>query len=162
MVFTPYKRPVGYNFDGEPRLIVTDNGTTIEVRGGQPVMDAGLENAILISLFTDAGWWGNQYVEPEYHLGDSKFESIISGTITKTTFVQAEGEAKRSLKWLIDEGLSSEIIAKVSNRDGIGIDVDITVVRPNGDEQQISLRRYGTNWIRQGEDPASARLTDDY
>lgn len=162
MTFRPYKRPRGYQFDGEPRLIMSANGTTIEIHGGQPVMDAGIENAVQISLFTDPGWFGNLYLDPEYRVGDSTFGQVCEGTLTKTTFVQAENEAKRALKWLVSDGLASEIVASVANRQGIGVDSEVTIVRPSGDEETISHRKYGPNWIRQGEDPASARLREEY
>jgi phage gp46-like protein len=162
MTFRPYKRPTGYNFDGEPRLIPTANGTTIEIHGGQPVMDAGVENATLISLLTDPGWWGNTYLEEEYRVGDSTFGQVAQGAITRTTFVMAENEAKRALAWMVDEGIASEIRASVSNRDGIGVDAVVEIIRPSGATEEIALRRYGPNWIRQGQDPASARLRNDY
>jgi phage gp46-like protein len=162
MSFKPYKRPRGYLWDGEPRLVVNENGTTIEIHGGQPVMDAGVENAVLISLLTLPGWWGNQFLEADYRVGDSTFADVCSGSITKTTFIQAENEAKRALKWMVDEGIASEILADVSNREGVAIDSVVTIVRPGGENEDISLRRYGENWIRQGTDPASARLTNDY
>jgi phage gp46-like protein len=161
MSFRPYKRPTGYNFDGEPRLVVTDGGTTIEIHGGQPVMDAGIENAALISLLTDPGWFGNQFLETDLRVGDSTFEEVCSGTLTKTTFVKAESEAKRALEWMVDEGIASEIRADVANREGIGIDAVVSIVRPSGEVEDIALRRYGENWIRQTTDPASARLRDE-
>jgi phage gp46-like protein len=161
MSFRPYKRPTGYNWDGEPRLVVTENGTTIEIHGGQPVMDAGIENAALISLLTDPGWWGNQFLEADYRVGDSTFGEVCTGTLTKTTFVKAESEAKRALKWMVDEGIASEIVASVSNREGLGVDAEVTIVRPGGEQDEIALRRFGENWIRQGTDPASARLRDE-
>ncbi len=157
-----YKRPTGYNFDGEPRLIMTVDGTEIEIHGGQPVMDAGLENAALISLFTDPGWFGNQFLDKEYQLGDSTFGEITSGAITKTTFVTAEKEAARALQWMVDDGVASEIRATLTNRAGNGIDAEVVIVRPSGTHEQIALRKYGANWIRQSTDPAQARLLGDY
>lgn len=157
-----YKRPAGYAFDGEPKLIMTPDGTTIEINGGQPVMDAGLENAALISLFTDPNWWGNQYLDGEFRIDDADFSGIVSGPITRTTFVQAESEAKRALQWMVDKGIASEIEATVSNRSGTGVDLEVTVRAPTGTRETLALRRYGSNWIRQADDPASARLINDY
>jgi phage gp46-like protein len=162
MTFRPYKRPTGYNFDGEPRLIPTGNGTTIELHGGQPVMDAGVENAVLISLFTRPGWWGNQYLDTDFRVGDSTFDEVTQGAITRSTFVTAENEAKRALAWMVDDGIASTIDATVANREGLGIDAEVTINRPSGTTEEIALRHYGENWIRQGEDPASARLREDY
>ena len=162
MTFRPYKRPTGYNFDGEPRLIPTGNGTTIEMHGGQPVMDAGIENAALISLCTRPGWWGNQYLDKEFRVGDSTFDEVTEGAILRSTFVTAENEAKRALEWMIDEGIASSIDASVTNKSSIEIDAEVTINRPDGTTEDIALRHYGDNWLRQCEDPASARLREDY
>lgn len=162
MTYRPYKRPIGYAFDGEPRVVLDAGGADIEINGGQPVMDAGVENAALISLLTDPGWFGNTFLEAEYRVGDSTLTEVLGGALTKTTFSRAEGEAKRALQWMLDEGIASEIRASFANRAGTGVDADVTIVRPNGDERAVSLRRYGPNWIRQGTDPASARLRGDY
>jgi phage gp46-like protein len=157
---TNYTRPRGYAFDGEPRLILAEDGVEIEVHGGQPVMDAGLENAALISLFTRRGWWGNAFLDGDYQVGDSDFIATSSGSITKTTFVESESEAKRALQWMIDDGIASEIRATVANRAGLGVDLLVEIVAPSGTIEQVNLRRSGANWVRQIEDPASARLSE--
>lgn len=158
---TGYKRPTGYNFDGEPRLIMTANGTTIEVRGGQPVMDAGIESAVLVSLFTLPGWFGNYFLDKDFHVGESTFETLISGVLTASNFAQAEKEAKRALAWMVDDRIASSIDVDVSNPSGIRVDVEITINRPDETEEKLMLRKYGGVWLRQGEDPASSRLTED-
>jgi phage gp46-like protein len=155
-----YRRPAGYAFDGEPRLVLAEDGVEIEVHGGQPVMDAGLENAALISLFTCRGWWGNAFLDGEYQVGDSDFLETSNGAITKTTFVSAESEARRALQWMIDDGVASEIRATVANRAGLGVDLLVGIVAPTGTIEQIKLRRSGANWVRQMEDPASSRLCE--
>lgn len=162
MTRVAYKRPTGYAFDGDPKLIMTPDGTTMEFNGGQPVMDAGLENAALISLFTDSEWWGNQYLDGEFRIDDGAFNEIMSGAITRTTFVQAENEIKRALKWMVDDGLASEIEATVTNRAGTGIDLEVNILAPSGTRATLALRRYGANWIRQADDPATARLNNVY
>lgn len=162
MTFRPYKRPTGYNYDGEPRLIPTANGTTIEIRGGQPVMDAGIENAALISLLTEPGWFGNEFLDAEYRVGDSTFSQVCEGAITRSTFITAEKEAIRALGWMVDDGIASEIQATITNPNGITIDSEVTIVRPDATTEEIALLKYGPNWTRQGTDPASARLREDY
>lgn len=160
---TGYKRPTGYNFDGEPRLIMTANGTTIEVRGGQPVMDSGIESAVLVSLFTNPGWFGNYFLDKDFHVGDDdeSFEDLISGNITASRFSQAEKVGKNRLKWMSEDRISSGTDIEVTNPSGIRVDVEITINRPDETEEKLMLRKYGGVWLRQGEDPASARLTED-
>ena len=43
------------NFQGEPKIFVDKNGAFTKYKGGQPIMDAGLENTVLISLGTKPG-----------------------------------------------------------------------------------------------------------
>ena len=114
----------------------------------------------MISLFTLPGWFGNHFLDGEYRVGDSDFAEIAAGSVTKTTFVRAESEAKRALQWMIDDGLASEISVQCANRSGIGVDCIVGIKAPSGTLDEIKLRRYGGNWIRQYEDPANARLSD--
>ena len=156
-----YRRPKGYQYDGEPRLIMGNNGTTIEVRGGQPVMDSGIENAVMIALFTRPGWFGNYFLDPEYRIGDCNFSDASEGAITASSFAHAEKEAKRGLKWMVDDRLASSIDASVSNPNSMRIDAEITINRPSGTVEQIGLQKYGGSWVRQCDDPANERLTSD-
>jgi hypothetical protein len=53
---------------GDPKITMENDGADLVFRGGQPVMDSGLENAILISLFSGAEWFdfenGNTNILP--------------------------------------------------------------------------------------------------
>ena len=49
-------------FDGDPKLILTQNGATLQYLGGQPVLDRGVENQATIALFTAPGWCGNKFL----------------------------------------------------------------------------------------------------
>ena len=40
-------------FQGDPRLVLTEEGSEIIWKGGQPVLDQGVENVVLIDLFTN-------------------------------------------------------------------------------------------------------------
>jgi phage gp46-like protein len=69
-------------YDGDPRIFMDDgDGSYLLFKGGQPVMDSGLENAVFISLFTTLdppesvlGWCGN-YLWDEMCTSDPGFWS---------------------------------------------------------------------------------------
>lgn len=90
------------------------------------VTDAGLETAVLISLFTDRraddddelpdpdnpdrrGWWGDLITDiPEDKIG-SKLWLLERSKTTEQTLVDAERFIKESVQWLIDDGVASSI-----------------------------------------------------
>jgi len=158
-----YKRQPGYNFDGEPKMIMGLNGVTFEFNGGQPVMDAGEENWVTICLGTKPGWWGNNLLEKQYQIGDSDFDTTSKGPITRTMLIDSEKEAVQACQSLVDHGVSSRIEAVVNPRSGgNGIDFKLLVHKPEGNDELFIYQRNGLNWIRQITDPASARISNDY
>lgn len=155
-----YLRPHrGYQYEGEPRLVMTPDGVTIEFKGGQPVMDTGLENAALISLFTDKGWWGNAGLKPEEQIGKSNFEKVASGPISITMLTRTANEAKLALKWMVSLKIVQSVDARAYNREGFGIDVVIVITGLDGSTDAFKVSKYGSNWLSQVIDPAQARLT---
>ena len=70
------------NYQGDPRLFLDENGSYLKFKGGQPVMDKGLENMVYIKLFTSKGWAGNTlFSNPANHIG-SDFELSLEAPIT--------------------------------------------------------------------------------
>jgi hypothetical protein len=136
-------------FEGDPRLVLTPDGSDLDYRGGQPVMDQGLENQALISLFTREGWAGNIFL-PESNGVGSDFEATCLGTITLSKLANIENSAERAL---------------TSNAFP---DVTVTVTNPKADHLRVeallgagltlSLTREGTLWRNQAENPAYRRI----
>ena len=52
-------------YQGDPKVFIDEDGAYLIFRNGQPVMDAGVENATIMSLLTeeDPNWYGNILVE---------------------------------------------------------------------------------------------------
>lgn len=149
----------GYQWQGDPRLVLTEDGATIEYRGGQPVMDSGLENAVLISLFTRTGWAGNAYIDdPDMQVG-SDFEVACNRPITRTSLNNVADSAKRALAWMLSKGLAREIGAVASNPVGQSIKVVITILPPTGPAMSLNLSRYSGNWTAQIANPAQERIS---
>jgi len=149
----------GYQYEGEPRLVMTPDGVTIEFKGTQPVMDNGLENAALISLFTDRGWWGNALLKSDEQIGKTNFEKVASGTINIGMLAQTANEARLALKWMVSLKIVQSVDARAYNRNGFGVDVEIIITGLDGSSKAFKVSKYGANWTSQVIDPAQARLT---
>jgi len=149
----------GYQYEGEPRLVMTPDGVTIEFRGTQPVMDTGLENAALISLFTDSGWWGNSALSADEKIGQSNFEKVASGTINIGMLAQTANEARLALAWMTKKKIVQSIDARAYNRNGFGVEVVIIITGLDGSSKALKVSKYGSNWVSQAIDPAQARLS---
>lgn len=136
-------------YSGDPRVLVTSAGADLDYRGGQPVMDAGLENQAILSLFTRR-WCGNIFLPPASRIG-SDFEDTCRGAITlEAVNADIPNAAERALK----SDLFSSVAASVANPSGNDLRVMIKLGRG-----VLSLDRKGMLWVAQATDPAYRRLT---
>ncbi|MBU1080900.1 MAG: hypothetical protein KKB59_10480 [Spirochaetes bacterium] len=136
-------------YSGDPRLVLTANGADLDYRGGQPVMDQGIENCILLSLFVREGWAGNVFLPPERRLG-SDYEKTCRGTITLSKLVDVENSAERALS----SKVFGTVKASASNPTADHLAVEIKI----GSGGVLSLTRERALWVAQINDPASRRL----
>jgi len=137
-------------YSGDPRLLLTPNGADHDWEGGQPVMDRGLENQALISLFTRPGWCGNLFLPPGQRIG-SDFEETCEGPITlQALAADIPQSAERALK----SPLIPEVTVEVSNPTAWNLAIAISL----GSGQTLTLDRRGMLWSNQASDPAAARL----
>lgn len=145
-------------YQGDPKLTLDENGADLVFKGGQPVMDRGLENAALISLHTREGWAGNLFLrKPEEKIG-SKYESALDAPITLSAFNNVRNAAKNALQWMIDVKVASQIEARVSNPTGKKIQTAVLIKPPSQDPLILLLTKNGLNWIAQKIDPAYLRV----
>ena len=136
-------------FDGDPRLYQGVDGSYLIFKGGQPVMDQGLENQAEIGLLTTPGWVGNFFLPVESQIG-SEFINQATGTITITTLnnIRQEGEKAMAASNV------GEIISDVINPSSNQIKASF-ILRPSaGEQQKIELTGSGSTWIGQATDPA--------
>lgn len=141
-------------FQGDPKLVLSVNGSRLVYKGGQPVMDQGLENQALISLFTEPGWAGNVlFPNPDQKIG-SDFERTTRQSITLKSLVDIEQAAIRALK----NPAFGTVTADASNPIGNQVRVIIPIFPPAGDPVTLILTRTGQNWIFQALNPAHERI----
>lgn len=119
-------------YEGDPRLFITSNGSTLKWVDGQPVMDTGIVNAVVISLFTLEGWAGNDILPAESNIG-SDVELIMKQSITLANLGDLQESIERALEWMIDEQYAKTITVSVSNPDGFARNVEILLTQPNND-----------------------------
>ena len=145
---------------GDPRLFLTERGATIKFIGGQPVMDGGWENYVLISLFTRPGWVGNVlFDKPSQRIG-SDFEETAEQAITIDSLADLEESGKRALADMIADGLAEKVEVIASNPSGDIRNVRILITPPGKDVEELLLTKHGLNWLVQANDPAHKRYSD--
>ena len=141
-------------FQGDPLLILDVNGSRLQFTGGQPLMDQGLENLAMLSLFTSPGWPGNDLItDPEQKVG-SNFELSTHQPITMQSLNDIRNEA---VKALTDPAFGS-VTVEVTNPNGYRINVKILIEPPGSDIRTLLLTKNGLNWQAQAIHPANQEV----
>lgn len=135
---------------GDPRLVLGPDGSKLVFRGGQPVMDMGLENAVLIALFTSNGWCGNSLLRNGI---GSDFEEKCNQPITRKSLNEIRDAAERALR----ADIFGKVQVVVKNISGNRIDVGILLRRSS---VIVALTRNSGAWVYQTVDPAYLRLKE--
>lgn len=142
-------------YDGDPKLILTQDGAELVYNDGQPVMDAGLENNALIALFTAPGWVGNTILADDQQIG-SDFEVQARGTLTLSKLADIENAASRALADDIQK--LTENTASVINPSGNQLDMKLRLAPPGEDVDLLLTSKNGLNWRSQALDPANQKV----
>lgn len=149
-------------YTGDIRLALEDGAGTLEVHQNDLARDAGLETALLISLFTDRrataeqlraagmdesdprGWWGDE--DEDEPIG-SLIWLLGRATLTNETLAQFRAYALEAWEWLIRDQVAESIACTVERADLEGILITPSVKRP-GAADSIDFRWY-YNWQAQ-------------
>ena len=132
-------------YDGDPALCLDENGSRLVFTGGQPAMDPGLVNMVLISLFTAPGWAGNDlFDDPEKKIG-SDFLSAAQQPITLTALNDIRDAAQKAL----ESDILGKVTITVTNPNGFRIDVLIKIEPPGADTGVLIISKNGLNWQAQ-------------
>lgn len=141
-------------FQGDPRIFIDENGADLKFIGGQPIMDGGVENLAVISLFTEPGWAGNDLFRNSDQIIGSSFQSAASQTITQSSLNRIRDAAEKALK----NPAFGEVTVTVTNPTGYQIHVSALIKPPGSDAKELSLTKNGLNWQIQAVSPASSRI----
>lgn len=152
-----------FQFEGDIRLLFEDGLGTIEVEDGDLIRDAGLETAILLSIFTDKratqeaveiagvsdlrGWWGDGFSGIAGDQIGSFLWLLERAKIVPQMLTQAESYIRDALAWMLEDGLVKSISASVIRAGLEGIQLDIIVQRP--ERSEVVTFKYYYNWKAQ-------------
>lgn len=139
-------------YEGDPKIIVTQNGITLRYIGGQPVMDQGLENQVVIQLITEENWTGNIFLPQRRRIG-SAVRRIARGAIT----LMKLNDIRQAVIAALRSNAFGNIEAVVTNPESNYVKVVITIQPPGESSQEIILLKNGQNWINQASNPAYIR-----
>lgn len=117
----------------------------ISIAGGDLASCDSLETAVIVSLFTWAradinevepnatrfGWWGDKVDEDSPDSTGSKLYLLKRCKITDKTISQAEEYIRDALKWMIDDGVASQISIKIerNQNDKNRLDAVVKIIR---------------------------------
>ena len=148
---------ISNRFQGDPAIEITPDGACMTFKGGQPIMDQGFHNAVLISLFTKPGYWGNSLETKESKKIGSNFErNRVIQDINSVN--EVSDDAKQALKWMLDNGIAETITVDVTNPKLNNIFTKIKIKPLGKTPEEFLLTQNGLNWISQAVNPASERL----
>ena len=151
---------MSYNrFSGDIAVTITPDGAKMSFINGEPVKDQGLHNAVLISLFTRRGYWGNSLITEESKKIGSDVEKTALEPIVNIQSINNMTDAiDKALSWMTDTKLSQENEITVTNPNANNLRATIKITPPGRDSQTLLFLKNGLNWIAQAQNPASTRL----
>jgi phage gp46-like protein len=134
-------------YQGDPKLTISpyeDGGINYYL--GQPIMDTGLENAVIISLGTKKGWWGNLLMKKESQKIGSNYDELTHDILNFNQLRKIEKETEKILSWMINEGIIESVDSVVNNPQVDRIENTITIKKAPG-----IVETYQLNWDQQFE-----------
>ncbi len=137
-------------YSGDPRLILTKNGATLDYNGGNPVMDQGIENCALLSLLVEPGWCGNIFLKPEERIG-SDYLPTCRKPITRSNLIDIENAAERALS---TSKVFGTVEADTTNPTTDHLRTEIKI----GSGGSLTLARERALWRAQADFAASDRI----
>ena len=122
---------------GDPKLYIGENGGYLYFKSGQPYMEQGYANVVVISLFTRRDWCGN-VLQPEA-IG-SDFEEALGLPISFQTLNLIRDAAEKALQ---DAGFP-QVNVTVNNPVSHRVEVQIVIKDSTGTVYGLSVVRGGS------------------
>jgi len=124
----------------------TEEIADMVIINGVPQLTDGLDNAVNLSLGMP-DYWGNDISDD-----DQKYESEIpkimaEQALTNQTRLDIIEEAKKSLQWMIDLGIASNIDVRAEIPEIGSLYLAVTITEPEQDDP--STFAYSLNWDAQ-------------
>lgn len=118
-------------------LMLIDNGDGGELvlEGGDVKGDGTLLTAVYISLFGGDNF-SNVF---ETYEQNGEFEESLNQPITAKNLKNVENKAKKSLDWLIQEGIANSVEVSAFGDIKEKINVNITIQEPSGEVYPFSI-----------------------
>lgn len=147
-------------YSGDIRFSLSYGVGGLDITQNDLDRDAGLETAVLISMFSDRradleddlpdntkdlrGWWADATQSDKI---GSRLWLISRSKIEDETSTDAEIYIKECLQWMIDDGVADSISVTVTRTGTYELSYAITIARPKG-AQDITFKYY-FNWESQ-------------
>ena len=144
-------------FNGDPRIFIDKDGADLKFIGGQPITDGGYENAVIISLFTRPGWYGNIFTFSDSQKIGSDFEEESKKSITLENLNNLRQFALEALRWMIENNSVESIDVDVRNVESDRYTVTISIKPPGSEAGVLLLTGRSNNWLIQIKEPANQR-----
>ena len=135
---------------GDVKIFMLPGGIEIIYEGGQPIMDSGLENMILILLFTERGWPMNKLLPISEQIG-SDYLAECRKPINIGQIRKIEIAAGAALAPIENNGVGKISDLSVRMISGSQIFLSFIVNPPGANPEQIQLSGFGNNWQMQKE-----------
>lgn len=141
-------------YGGDPLIIDEGNGGTLAWVAGQPRMSSGLENALYLSWFVDANWWGNDISAADPGaVGSTEFMRLLRSRPILTPGILRD--AKKALEadaaWMVEDGVAKSVTVEPSIVAPGVMGIEATTEEPDG---ATTTSRWKLNWARAKEEAA--------
>jgi phage gp46-like protein len=128
------------------KLIPGFDGAEIEILPNQDAnLTGGLSNSAYLSLFTSP-YWGNGVSENPLY--DSQIPKSLDQNLTNRARLSIQTSAKKSLAWMLIEGIAREVEAIAEIQSPIRLNLGVTIRKAQGIEN-LAL---GINWDQQEQE----------
>jgi phage gp46-like protein len=87
-----------------------------------------LQTAVMISLFTDPGWWANAYLPDPW---GCRLLELRRAKRTNATLQKARDYCRLALQWLIDDGVAQSVDVQAEWQGSL-LEIAVTVAQATG------------------------------
>lgn len=142
-------------YSGDPRIVITPDGSDFDYIGGQPVMDQGVENLALLSILTEdidpvsgKPWCGNVFFPDAQKVGSSFVRQARQPlTLKQLRVIEQAGEDA------LDDPAFGNSTCTVTNPQSTYVEAVFGI--PQG---SVTVKGNQQLWSAQINNPASAKV----